>query len=60
MLDVVVLIAVLLLLALVMFGWKFEADEKGVTLRLLSRFVVAHIPYREIDKVERIGWQRAR
>lgn len=59
MLDVVLLIAVLLLLALMMFGWKFEADDNGVSLKLLSRFVVAHIPYREIDKIERIGWQRA-
>jgi hypothetical protein len=54
-----ILVAVLLFLALMIFGWKSEADDSGVSLKLLSRFTLARVPYGEIEKAERVDWKRA-
>jgi hypothetical protein len=57
--DIVGLTLVLLFVAVMMFGWKTEADDSGVSLKLLSRYVVARVAYREIAKVERVNWKCA-
>jgi hypothetical protein len=42
-----------------LLGWESQADDRGVSLKLLSRFVVARVPYGEIEKIDRVDWKRA-